>query len=210
MKRQSIKNHLTTQKLIIMICTIICTAALSGCALMPDLSNTTNNALDEGSGQVTIGSHLTIQNTDERLTLSEQMDALSADGLYYASWVAGDSTPYENSDGESVSLYDARLYLLAGEFKSAEAAQENMNNWLAAGKSNYEVMNEENFDCNGQSYFLITYQFINTENPYDHGVSVFGVYEDMAVCMELTCVEGYDEDLRQMLTDFLENCTYHQ
>ncbi len=209
MKRKHTKTHLTTPKIVTLICTIICTATLSGCALMPDLSNTTNNASEEESGQVKIGSHLTIQNTDERLTLSEHMDALSADGLYYASWVAGESTPYENSDGESVSLYDAQLYVLAGEFKTAEAAQENMNNWLAAGKSNYDVIGEENIDCNGQSYSLITYQFTNSENPYDHGVSVFGVYEDMAVCMELTCVKGYDEDLRQMLTDFLENCDYH-
>lgn len=185
------------------------TYLLSGCALAPDLSYTTNNASDKESGQVMIGSYLTIQNTDERLKLSEQMDALSADGLYYASWVAGDSTPYENSDGESVSLYDAQLYLLAGEFKSTEAAQANMDNWLAAGKSNYEVMSEEDINCNNQSYCLITYQFNKIENPYDRGVSVFGIYEDMAVCMELTCVEDYDEDLRQMLTDFLENCTYH-
>lgn len=208
MKRKSIKDHLITQKIIIMICTVICSAILSGCALIPNLSDTANNVLDETSGQVMIGSHLTIHNTDERLTLSKHMDALSADGLYYASWVAGESTPYENIDGESVSLYDAQLYVLAGEFKSTETAQENMNNWLAAGRSNYEVISEDNIDCNGQSYSLITYQFTNTENPYDHGVSVFGVYEDTAVCMELTCVKNYNEDLRQMLTDFLGNCTY--
>lgn len=209
MKYKHIKTHLATRKIAVMICTIICTVALSGCALTPDLFNTANHTADEESGQVTIGSHLTIQNMDERLTLSEQMDALSADGLYYASWVAGNSTPYENSDGESVSLYDAQLYLLAGEFKSTEAAQENMNNWLAAGKSNYEVISEGEIDCNGQIYSLITYQFTNAANPYDHGISAFGVYEDMAVCMELTCVESYDEDLQQMLTEFLENCNYH-
>lgn len=147
------------------ICTVICSAALSGCALIPNLSGTANNVLDEASGRVMIGSHLTIHNTDERLTLSKHIDALSADGLYYASW-------------------------------------------LAAGRSNYEVISEDNINCNGQSYSLITYQFTNTENPYDHGVSVFGVYEDTAVCMELTCVKNYNEDLRQMLTDFLGNCTY--
>lgn len=204
-----IKNHPVIRKITKITYMVICTALLSGCAHTSASPNTTEDSLKtESSGQITIGSHLTIHNTDERLTLSDHMDALSADGLYYASWVAGNSAPYENSDGESVSLYDAQLYLLAGEFKSSVAAQENMNNWLAAGKSNYDVINEENIDCNGQTYCLITYNFINADNPYDHGVSVFGTYEDTAICMELTCVKGYDEDLRQMLTGFLENCVY--
>ena len=211
MKFKYRKPCLRTRKIISITCMILCIVTLSGCAFLPDFTNTTNNDISEekASGQITIGSHLTIQNTDERMTLSEHMDALSADGLYYASWVAGDSAPYENSDGESVTLYDAQLYLLAGEFKSAEAAQENMDSWLAAGKSNYEIIKEESIDCNGQSYVLITYHFTNTENPYDHGVSVFGIYEDMAVCMESTCVEDYPEDLQQMLSGFLENCTYY-
>lgn len=209
MKHKNTKTYLTTWKVIPMICIIISTVTLSGCTSMPSSLDMADDLSEEQlSGQVTIGSHLTSQNTNEKLTLSDHMDALSADGLYYASWVAGNSVPYENSDKESVTLYDAQLYLLAGEFKSSEAAQENMNNWLAAGKSNYDVISEENIECNGQTYSMITYHFTNTENPYDHGVSVFGVYEDMAVCMELTCVEGYNEDLRQMLTGFLENCTY--
>lgn len=209
MDHNKIKNSPTTQKLAQLICFIICSFVLSGCAHTSVSANIDNDSSgDRHSDRVTIGSHLTIHNTDERLTLSDHMDTLSADGLYYASWVAGNSSPYENSDGESVTLHDAQLYLLTGEFKSSEAAQENMHNWLEAGKSNYDVTNEEDINCNGQTYSLVTYHFTNTDNPYDHGVSVFGVYEDTAICIELTCIESYHEDLTQMLTDFLQNCTY--
>lgn len=58
--------------------------------------------------------------------------SLSADGLYYALWTTGNSKKYENSDGETVDLYDAQLYLLLGESKTSEAAAESMENWLTA------------------------------------------------------------------------------
>lgn len=185
---------------------ILCIAALlTGCSVLPSAS--LDNAVVD-SEYVTIGNHLTVHKTDSRLTLYNNIDTLSADGLYYASWTAGDSEPYENSDGDTVDLYDAQLYLLLGEFKDSDAAQKNMDNWFAAGQTNYDVTDEETITCNGQSYTMVTYNFLNEENPYARGVSAFGVYHDLAVCVELTCREDYDEDLQQMLTDFLDNCTY--
>lgn len=83
-----------------------------------------------------------------------------------------------------------------------------MENWLAAGKTNYDITDESTITCSGQSYITITYGFKNEENPYSHGISAFGVYENLAVCVELTCREGYQEDIQEMLTDFLNNCTY--
>lgn len=186
-------------------CILIVTLVLSGCSLLP--SNLEND-VDADSEYITVGG-LTIHNVDNRLTVLDKMDALSADGLYYASWTAGDSEPYENSDGDTVDLYDAQLYLLLGEYKSAATAQENMDNWLNAGKTNYDITNEETIICNGQSYTMITYNFTNEENPYAHGVSAFGVHENIAVCAELTCRENYQEDLQEMLTGFLNNCTYN-
>ena len=55
---------------------------------------------------------------------------------------------------------------------------------------------------------MVTYTFANKENPYARGVSAFGVYENCAVCVELTCQDGYDEDLQEMLIDFLQECSY--
>ena len=185
---------------------ILCiAAALSGCSVLPSAS--ADNTVTD-SDYVAIGNRLTVHNTDTRLTLLHNIDTLSADGLYYASWTAGGSEPYENSDGDTVDLYDAQLYLLLGEFKSTDAAQENMDNWLAAGQAGYDVTDEETVTCGGQSYTMVTYNFPDEENPYSHGVSVFGVYQNLAVCVELTCRENYREDLREMLTGFLDNCTY--
>lgn len=188
------------------IAIILCvTSILTGCSVLPSVSED-NTVVD--SEYVTIGGILTVHNTDSRLTLRSNLDALAADGLYYASWTAGNPEPYENSDGDTVDLYDAQLYLLLGEFKNPDAAQQNMDNWLAAGQTNYDVTGQENITCKDQPYTMIIYSFPNEENPYSHGVSAFGVYDDLAVCAELTCRENYDEDLQQMLINFLDNCTF--
>ncbi|MDE7429183.1 MAG: hypothetical protein K2N00_07955, partial [Lachnospiraceae bacterium] len=128
--------------------------------------------------------------------------------LYYASWTAGSPEKYENSEGDTVDLYDAQLYLLLAECKTAEAAEDNSKSWLEAGQANYEVTGEETIVCNGQTYTLLSYRFSSEETPYSHGVSAFGVYENCAVCVELACQETYGEDLYEMLTSFLEGCSY--
>lgn len=162
----------------------------------------------ETSGDITLGSCLTIHDVDSSLVLLSNLDALAADGLYYASWVIGDAMPYENSDGDTVDLYDATLYLLLGEYKSAQTAQNNMETWLAAAKENYAVISEEELTCNGQTYSLITYSFTSEDNPYARGISAFSTYEENAVCVELTCQEQFEEDLYSIVTGFLECCTF--
>ena len=180
---------------------------LTGCTASPSALEGSAGTVED-SEYLTIGSHLTVHNTDSRLSLLDHKDTLASDGLYYTSWTAGSSEEYENSDGDTVDLYDAQLYLLLAECKSAEAAEGNRNSWLDAGQANYEVTDEETISCNGQSYILLTYRFTNEENPYSHGVSAFGVFENSAVCVELTCRETYEEDLKEMLTSFLDGCSY--
>ena len=197
------KIHMKPKQIICILCLL---TLLTGCSAP---SSDSADTVTADSEYVTVGSSLTVHNTDTRLTLLSNMDALSADGLYYASWTAGSSEPYENSDGDTVDLYDAQLYLLLGEFKSSESAQSNMDNWLTAGRTNYDVTDERSITCNGQSYTMVIYNFQNKENPYKHGVSVFGVNQNLAVCVELTCRENYEEDLEKMLTEFLNNCTYN-
>ncbi|MDE5910537.1 MAG: hypothetical protein K2H52_17680 [Lachnospiraceae bacterium] len=193
------------KRLLYILCT---TFMLTGCAHASLLSQGTKQDTWSNSGFVTVGHNMTIQNTDNQMTLLENIDVLSADGLYYATWTMGDSEPYENSEGDIVDLYDAHLYLLLGEFPSSQDAQENMNKWLTAGKSNYEILSEEEITCSGQSYSLITYNCINETNPYERGASAFGMYQDNAVCIELTCRENFEEDPRDILIHFLDNITY--
>ena len=109
----------------------------------------------------------------------------------------------------TVNLYDAQLYLLLEEFANDEKAQENMDAWLDRGRSNYQVSTEEEIVYNGQTYLVLTYTFQNENNPYARGVSAFAVRDNLAVCAELTCQEDFTEDLKTILTDFLENCTYN-
>lgn len=160
-------------------------------------------------GTVLVGHTLKVRNTDDRLTLLDNKDALAADGLYYAAWTAGNCEPYENKDGDTVDLYDAQLYLLLGEAKSTEDAQHDMNTWLAAAKENYEVQKEDTVSCGGNAYTLLTYQCQSADTPYDRGVSAFYTDQNIAVCIELTCRTDYTEDLYLMLTEFLNNCSYN-
>lgn len=186
---------------------IVLPLLLTGCSILPSIfDEDTDNAVN--SEYITVGSHLTVHNTDERLTLLHNMDTLSSDGLYYASWTTGSAEPYENADGDTIDLYDAQLYLLLGEYQNAETAESNLDDWLNAGQSNYDVISEETVIHGGQTYTLITYSFNNEENPYARGVSAFGVYENCAICIELTCREEYSEDLHDMLTAFLDRCSY--
>lgn len=182
---------------------ILCiTFLVSGCSLSLEKEPV------ENTHRFTLGHCLEIYNTDSRLILTDTNSSLAADGLYYASWGIGDSEPYENSEGGTADLYDANLYLLLGESKTCASAQNNMDTWLNAAKTNYKVQSEEDLICQQQSYTLITYECVSEDNPYAHGMSAFGVNGNNAVCIELTCRENFDQDLKNILTVFLNNCVY--
>ena len=187
--------------------TLCISLTLTGCSRLPSIPEESENTW-ENSGYITVGNTLTIQNTNDRLSLINNMDALSADGLYYASWAAGSPEAIQNSNGDTINVYDAQLYLLLGEFPDGQSAQDAMDQWLAAGKTNYEVLSEEEITCNGQSYSLITYNCIHDNNPYDCGISAFGIYHNSAVCIELTCRENDRENLKTTMNEFLNNCNY--
>lgn len=169
--------------------------------------SSTTDTLQQQDGQVHFGKNIHIDHP-EQLTLSESSDALAADGLYYATWTDGNSIPYKNSDGDTVDLYDAQLYFLANESPNAKKAEENCNSWLLAAKENYHVSSENVITCNNQSYTVISYTCTGDATPYDHGVSAFAACGATAVCIELTCIENYTEDLESILTDFLNGCHF--
>ena len=187
------------------LCFIFIILMLTGCSLTSSLLE---KEPIENTPYLKMGRHLEVNNTNESLVLCDYKEALAGDGLYYATWRIGDAKPYENSDGDTVDLYDAQLYLLLGEFTSTEKAQENRDAWLDRGKVSYGISDEKSIDCNGQTYLMITYTFQNENNPYARGVSAFAVHDKLAVCAELTCQKDFTEDLETILSDFLENCTY--
>lgn len=180
---------------------------LGGCA-MPQTGDEPLPTDDEGNLQV--GSRLTVAPPGNGLELLESNSALSSRGMYYATWAAGDPEPYENSDGENVDLYDLQLYLLAEETGSPEEGEDAADTWMDDARENYDVQTEETQSCNGQDYTVLTYDCIDPDTPYDRGVSAFTVSGDSAVCIELTCVEAFQEDLGEIMTEFLECCTYSE
>ena len=187
------------------LCFICMVLMLTSCSLTSSLQE---KEPIENTAYLKVGRYFEVNNTNENLILYDYKETLAGDGLYYASWRIGDAKPYENSDGDTVDLYDAQLYLLLGEFTNSEKAQENRDSWIERAKSNYEISSEKEIVCNGQTYLVISYTFQNENNPYARGVSAFSVHEKLAVCIELTCQEDFTEDLQAILTSFLENCTY--
>ncbi len=190
------RNYFSFFSFLILFCII-----MEGCTF----SQPAQDPIDD-SGNVAVGHSFIVKNTDERLSISEKKDALSADGLYYATWVSGNSEAYKNSEGDTVDLYDAQLYLLLNETKSGESAKHNMETWLAAARTNYAVTKKEETVNNGIHYTLLTYDCKSKESPYDRGISAFGTFGENAVCIELTCRADFEEDLEDMLTGFLDNC----
>lgn len=178
---------------------------LPGCsALSPNLEKEPV----ENKSHLLVGHSLEVENTDSRFVLVDDNSALAADGLYYVSWGMGDPTPYENSDGDTADLYDASLYLLLGESKDAASAQKNVATWLNAAKENYEVLEEQEAVYNGQAYTVLTYRCASENNPYDRGISAFSATGGISLCVEVTCLEDFPEDLDKILANFLEHCSY--
>lgn len=183
----------------------LCAALLlAGCS---SLSPKLGKEPVEQKSRILVGRSLEVENTDSRFALVDDNSALAADGLYYVSWGMGDPKPYENSDGDTADLYDASLYLLLGESKDAAAAQKNMEIWLEAAKSNYEVLREEEAVYNGQAYTVLTYRCASEDNPYDRGVSAFAAADGVSLCVELTCQKDFPEELGEILSNFLGHCT---
>lgn len=157
---------------------------------------------------VTLGDHFKVDNTDSRRTLTNHVDTLAPSGLYYASWGLGNVSPYEKEGDEALNLYDAQIYLLFGEYKNGESAAENMQEWLDAARTNYEVVSEEEILFCGRACTKLTYRFAGEDAPYANGISIFGVLDANAFCIELTCRESFADDPETTMDDFLNSCSY--
>lgn len=189
------------KKMLFSICLLL---LLTSCASAPQTAKDGKKWMDTWTK---IGTTVGIDAPKE-LTLLDNKDTLAADGLYYATWVTGSSVPYENSDGDTIDLYDAQLYLLTNEAINEEKAKTSCDTWLTAAKENYKVHTEDTVSLNGQTYTLISYSCTTEDNPYEQGVSAFGVCGTTAICAEFTCLEDYTGDLETLLTEFLNGCHF--
>ncbi len=154
---------------------------------------------------VTVGG-LAGVDTPEGLKLLENLDALGEKGIYYASWVMGEGTPYVNSEGNDTRLYDVQICLLLSEGETEEQASETLEDWKSMAVSQYAVDETWEGTYNGQDFFVMTCTYPEGTNPYERGASAFGAYGTCAAVVEISCREGFGGDLVEMLTGFLEQC----
>ena len=55
---------------------------------------------------------------------------------------------------------------------------------------------------------MLTYDTASDSNPYSHGMVAFGVFQNYAVSVELTCTDQFDRDAEDVLWDFLLQTHY--
>ena len=120
----------------------------------------------------------------------------------------GEGEAYTNEDGEDATLYDAQLYVLLAGVSSAEEAEKSAEEWLELVDSRYTVDGRFEETCSGQPFTVLTYTYTSDTNPYQRGISAYGVYRNFAVSVELSCREGFAGDPSELLIEFLEHCHY--
>ena len=133
---------------------------------------------------------------------------LTGEDIYYATWVAGESSAYTNEDGEDVDVYDAQLYLLAVGCADESYALQNQEDWIARQQETYTVTETWSETRNGQEYTLLAYECGSETNPYQRGVSAFTVYGNYAISAELACRAEFTGQEREILLQFLDGCHY--
>ena len=179
---------------------------LAGCGtVLPPEQAADGNDWDER--WVTVGGVIGVD-TPDGMDQRENNEALSANGMYYATWSIGEGSPYTNADGEDAQVYDAQVYLLLGGYNSEKLAEDTMTQWMDMAALQYDIDETAAQTHNGQEFTAITYTFDSAENPYARGASAFGTYRNFAISVELTCREGFDGDAAQLLGEFLDNCHY--
>ena len=164
--------------------------------------------LDDSSVEPVITGPFRAPETFDDFTLLDNKDVLAASGLYYATWVSGSPVPYQNSDGETVDLYDAQLYFLVQEFETSTEAGSTLSGWQSAAEARYKNINTEEKHVGEFDYTVMTYECNPETSPFDHGVSAFSSSGNYAFVAELTCREGFSGDLSSLLDDFLSGLKY--
>ena len=192
------------------LCSLLAAAVLlglAGCGPEEPVSAADGAAWDED--WTLVGLTLGVEEPGHGLTLRDNNDILAAGQMFYATWSIGEAQDYTNADGEEVDLYDAHLYLLLEGCAGGEEARAAVDQWLDMAEERYDVTGTAGETFNGQDYTVVTYELDSETNPYARGVSAFGVYGQWAVSAELTAQADFQEDLHDILSDFLEGCHYN-
>lgn len=146
----------------------------------------------------------------EGFTLSESNDALSISGLYYAAWTSGEGRDFVNAEGGEATVYDAQIYVLLEECRSAEAAEEATAAWTARERASYQAGESSTEFFGGQEFEVLPLAAGREGNPYTHGAAAFAVRGAWAISVELVCADGFPEEPRPILEQFLAGFHYRE
>jgi len=187
--------------LLIVICSML--VGLTGCgAKMPAM------AVDGtfwSKDWITLGRTLGVEEPGHGLTLR---DDKAAKNMYYTAWSIGEAQSYVNTSGEETNLYDAQLVLLLAASGTSEEAQMSVDEWLDMAADNYTVTDTARQICNGQEFTVLTYTFSSNTRPFSQGVSAFTTFKNWAISVEFACQDTFEEDVWEIVADFLEHCHY--
>lgn len=142
------------------------------------------------------------------LTLLTNNSVLAGEDTYYASWTAGEPSPYTNADGNEVDLYPAQLYVLLYGCADQAAAESACAGFLAREQQTYTVHSQRTEEHNAQRYTVLDYTGGSAGNPYGRGSSAFAVRGNYVLVAELLAQDSFDGDVSRMLSAFLDGVHY--
>ncbi len=142
------------------------------------------------------------------LTLLTNNSVLAGEDTYYASWTAGEPSPYTNAEGDEVDLYPAQLYVLLYGCADPAAAESACADFLARERQTYTVHSQRTEEHNAQSYTVLDYTGGSADNPYGRGSSAFAVRGNYVLVAELLAQDSFDGDVSRMLSAFLDGVHY--
>lgn len=141
-------------------------------------------------------------------TLNESSDLLSVSGLYYATWTSGDGQDFVNSDGKEAIVYNAQVYVLLEECRSADAAKKAVETWITREKQSYETGDADTKSLGGQDFEVLPLISGSEGNPYTHGTAAFAARDEWAISVELVCADNFEENYQEILEQFLAGFHY--
>lgn len=193
------------KRTLLIILAILLLLSMTGCTRYPTMAED-GTTWDESWEMM--GAVLGVEDPGNGFTLLENDTVLAGDDTYYAAWTNGDPVPYVNAEGKDTELYPAQIYLLLYGCGDGEYARAAMEDFIAREEGTYTVTDRRTDTVNGQEYSVLVYDCDSETNPYERGVSAFGIYRNYVVVAELTCTADYSGDEQAILSDFLSGCHY--
>lgn len=172
--------------LLLLICVL-----LSGCGL-PEAPEVAADGTPWSDEWITIGAVLGVENVEGWKNIRNE-DLLADGGMYFASWVTG-----ESKEG----VYPAQVFLVLSECESADDAGALVAEWTALVGENYTAETPEILEHRLGTFTLIPYT-CGADGTFDRGVSCVGVVGGRAVNLEISCMEDVELALNATVTEFL-------